>query len=242
MQPAKHDIIKQLRTDVLSMQRHRKISTQVVATGLEELEKAFPDNMFPLGVVHEFISKANEDAAATSGFMMGLISQFMQKGKTCIWVSTKRTIFPPALPVFGIAPEQIIFVDVSRQKDVLWTIEEALKCGALTTVVGELAELSFTESRRLQLAVEQSKVTGFIHRYNPRSENTVACVTRWKIKPIRSDAGVLPGVGFPRWDVQLLKVRNGKPGTWQIEWAAGQFRQIAKQTFVIPEIQKQKIG
>jgi protein ImuA len=241
MQLAKQDIIQQLQKEVLSMQRLKKDSGQILNTGLWEVEKAFPDHTFPLGAVHEFISNAKEDAAATNGFMAGLISQLMKKG-TAVWVSSKRTLFPPALNVFGIEPERIIFIDLWRQKDVLWAIEEALKCDAVSAVIGELSELSFTESRRLQLAVEQSRVTGFIHRYNPKSENVTACVTRWKIKPLASNTGEIPGIGFPRWNVQLLKVRNGKPGAWQIEWSGGKFRQIARQVLSIAEIQKRKAG
>ena len=63
-------------------------------------------------------------------------------------------------------------------------MEEALKCDGIAAVVGEIQELSFTVSRRLQLAVEQSRVTGFILRNNPRNLNTTACVTRWKITPL----------------------------------------------------------
>ena len=241
MQKAKQDIIHQLQREVLSMQRLKRTPGQSLNTGLWEVEQAFPDQVFPLGAVHEFISNAKEDAAATNGFMAGLISHLMKKG-TAVWVSSKRTLYPPALNVFGIAPEQILFIDLSRQKDVLWAIEEALKCNALSVVVGELTELSFTETRRLQLAVEQSRVTGFIHRYNPKSENVTACVTRWKIKPLASETAGMPGVGFPRWNVQLLKVRNGKPGSWQIEWSADHFRQIEQQPFSIQEIQKRKAG
>ena len=241
MHLAKQDIIQQLQKEVLSMQRLKKGSGQSLNTGLWEVEKAFPDHTFPLGAVHEFISNAKEDAAATNGFIAGLISQLMKKG-TAVWVSSKRTLFPPALSVFGIEPERIIFIDLWRQKDVLWAIEEALKCDAVSAVIGELSELSFTESRRLQLAVEQSRVTGFIHRYNPKSENVTACVTRWKIKPFASETGGIPGIGFPRWNVQLLKVRNGKPGAWQIEWSGGQFRQIARQVLSTTEIQKRKAG
>ena len=237
----KQDIIKRLRRDVLSMQKLKKVSGQSLNTGLWEIEKAFPDQTFPLGAIHEFISNAKEEEAATNGFMAGLISPLLKKG-TAIWVSSKRTLFPPALSIFGIDPERIFFIDSWRQKEVLWAIEEALKCDAISVVIGELGELSFTESRRLQLAVEQSRVTGFIHRYSPKSENVTACVTRWKIKPLASNTNSIPGVGFPQWNVQLLKVRNGKPGTWQIEWAAGNFRQIVQQSISIQEIQKRKTG
>jgi protein ImuA len=78
-------------------------------------------------------------------------------------VSTTRTIFSPALKTFGIKPRRIIFVDLYQYKECLWAVEETLKCDALTAVVGELGELNFAESRRLQLAVERSNVTGFIH-------------------------------------------------------------------------------
>ena len=119
-------------------------------------------------------------------------------------------------------------------------MEETLKCGGLTAVVGEIQEISFTASRRLQLAVEQSGVTGFIlHRY-PRNLNTIACVSRWKITSLPSVLhDDIPGVGFPRWNVELLKIRNGKPGTWQMEWSAGRFHNISS-PFITSIRQKQK--
>ncbi|MBC7552922.1 MAG: Error-prone repair protein ImuA [Taibaiella sp.] len=242
MQPAKHNIIQQLQREILSLQRHKGIPGQRLHTGLGDINKAFPDQTFPLGAVHEFISTNRENAAATNGFMAGLAGQLMQKGKLAVWISTKRTLFPPALNMFGIEPERIVFVDLWKQKEALWTIEEALKCNSLSVVVGELGELSFTESRRLQLVVEQSRVTGFIHRYNPKSENTVACVTRWKITQLASEVNGIPGVGFPKWNVELLKVRNGKPGAWQMEWSAGSFKLITPQLFSIVESFKRKAG
>lgn len=242
MLAAKQHIIQQLQKEVLSMQRLKKDSGSCFDTGLWEVEKAFPDQTFPLGAVHEFISNAKENAAATNGFMAGLLGRLIKKG-TAVWVSNKRTIYPPALKNYGIDPERIIFIDLWKQKEVLWAIEEALKCDAVAAVIGELSELSFTESRRLQLAVEQSKVTGFIHRYNPSTENVTACVSRWRISPLSSSiSGALPGVGFSRWNVQLVKVRNGKPGSWQVEWAAGQFRHIDRQTFSVTEAIKRKTG
>lgn len=242
MQLAKHDIIQQLQREALSMQRHKGISGQRLHKGLGDIDNAFPEHTFPLGAVHEFISANKENAAATNGFMAGLVGQLMQKSKLALWISAKRTIYPPALKMFGIAPERIVFVDLCKQKEVLWAIEEALKCNVLSVVIGELSELSFTESRRLQLAVEQSRVTGLIHRYTPRTENTVACVTRWKIAHLASETNGLPGVGFPKWNVELLKVRNGRPGTWQIEWSKGGFKEITPQTYSISENLTRKTG
>lgn len=240
----KDDIIHQLQKEVLSLQGFkRSFGEQRFHAGLGELERAFPYSTFPTGAVHEFISRRAADAASTNGFIAGVIGRLMQKKGACLWIGAKQTLFPPALKFFGIEPERIIFVDVTKPKDALWTIEEALKCEALAAVVGELGELNFIESRRLQLAVEKSRVTGFIHRYCPRSENTVACVTRWKISSLASELeDGMPGIGFPRWNVQLLKVRNGKPGTWQFEWNGDGFRPIPQRIFSIPGTQKRKTG
>lgn len=211
--------------------------------GLGIIEHAFPAKRFPTAAIHEFISPSIENAAATNGFISAILGKMMQQGGNCLWISNRRSIFPPALKLFGIDAERVVFIDLQSQRDVLWAIEEALKCEPLAAVVGELKELNFTESRRLQLAVEQSKVTGFIHRYQPRSENIVACVTRWKITPLPSllEDG-MPGVGFPRWNVHLAKVRNGKPGTWQVEWGVNGFHHIPLPSISISAIHKRKTG
>lgn len=225
---AKADTIRHLQKEILSLQGMGRVpGKEPLRTGLDFITQAFPGGVFPTAAVHEFISSAAPDAAATNGFLAGLLQSFISTQGICLWVSTRRMLFPPALKAFGICPERIIFIDALREKEALWTIEEALKCDALSAVVGELKEVSFTESRRLQLAVEHSRVTGFIHRCNPRSENTTAFVSRWKIRPLPSTLeDGMPGIGLPRWSVQLQRVRNGRPGSWQVEWTEGGFRRI----------------
>lgn len=240
---AKSDMIQWLQKEILPLQGFKKPGQfQNHITNLGPIDAAFPGNTFPLGAVHEFITTSRENAAATNSFITGVLSQVFSPASVFLWIG-KRSIFPPALKHFGIEPDRVIFIDLLKPKDVLWTIEEALKCKSVTAVIGELKELSFTESRRLQLAVEQSHVTGFIHRHNPRSEHTVACVTRWKIKPapcVTEDG--MPGVGFPRWNVQLLKVRNGKPGTWELEWSGLGFRYVDQDMSFISEVPQRKTG
>ena len=243
MTGSKADIIAQLQRDILPLQGFKPALKNIsLDAGLGPIKKAFPNASFPLGAIHEFISNNMEDATATSGFVAGLIAAIMRNNGALIWISASRTIFPPALKLFGISPDRIIFIDLQKEKEIMWAMEEALKCKGLSAVIGEMQELNFTASRRLQLAVEQSNVTGFILRRNPRSINTTACLTRWQITSAKSElTNDMPGVGFPRWDVELLKVRNGHPGKWQIEFAAGRFRHISKAA-AIPLVQQKKTG
>lgn len=228
MTATKADIIARLQKDIFPLQGFKSALNNIALDkALGPIKNAFPGNHFPLGVMHEFISDSKETAAVTTGFIAGILAQLMQQGGVMIWIGACKNIFPPAYQTFGIAPDKIIFIDLQKEKQICWAMEEALKCEGLVAVIGEMQELSFNASRRLQLAVEQSKVTGFIIRNNPRSLNTTACVTRWQITSLRSQLPEsMPGVGFPRWKVTLLKVRNGKPGSWDMEFAAGRFRQV----------------
>ena len=240
MSSSKAHIIAQLEKEILPLQGFKPMSKDKgVDIELGPINTAFPNEIFPLGAIHEFICAATEDISASCGFIAGILSSLMRCGGACLWISSSQTIFPPALKSFGIDPHKIIFVNLKKEKEIVWAIEEALKCDGLAAVVGEIRELSFTDSRRLQLTVEQSRVTGFILRPNPRNLTTTACVTRWKISSTPSMlTDDMPGVGFPRWNIELLKVRNGKPGNWQMEWAERKFRHVYPFVSMIGEQQK----
>jgi protein ImuA len=244
MPATKADIIARLQKDILPLQGFKPLANGIAMdTGLGPINHSFPNNSFPSGAIHEFLSDNTEDTAATGGFIAGILASFMHSGGVVLWISAARTLFPPALRSFGIEPDKIIFIDLQKDRDVLWAMEEALKCEGLAAVVGEMSDLNFTISRRLQLAVEKSRVTGFILRHRPRSLTTTACITRWKITSLPSaSADDMPGVGFPRWNVELLKIRNGKPGSWQVEWIAGKFRHIPQSVTAITLEWQKKTG
>src|SRR5690606_2323965 len=97
----KEDVIQMLQEQVLAMQGLKKPGAgNRLDMGLGKIEMAFPGGVFPIGGVHEFISRSNEDATATNGFISGLLGRFMQNGGVSVWVSMRRTIFPVALKFF----------------------------------------------------------------------------------------------------------------------------------------------
>lgn len=238
----KADIIAQLQKEILPLQGYKPVlQNALIDAAIGPVKYAFPENRFPIGAVHEFITNGAEDMAATGGFIAVLLSSLMNKKGICIWIGPSRNIFPPAIKSFGLSPGQIIFIDLFKEKEICWAMEEALTCEGLAAVIAQVPTLSFTASRRLQLAVEKSRVTGFVIRQNPQQAQTTACMTRWMISSILSkpEAG-MPGVGFPCWHVELIKVRNGRPGSWEIECRAGKFRHLHKTISI--QTQKKKTG
>lgn len=225
MQTNQKEKIDLLRKEILCLQGLGvKPGHEQPRVALGPILKNMPGGVFPTGAIHEFISPTLAASAATTGFIAALLNTLMKHNPCCIWVSLYRKVFPPGLKMFGVDPNRVIFIDAANEKEALWTIEEALKCKAVGAVVGEIKELDFTRSRRLQLAVENSRVTGFINRLSPHKIQSTACVARWQIKPISSQAkDGLPGTGLPRWQVELLKIRSGRPGIWQLEWTGNTF-------------------
>jgi protein ImuA len=236
---ASRNIITELQSDILRLQGFKSVNSPSLDLGLGPIKDSFPNASFPIGAIHEFLCSQPEDRSASSGFIAGLLSALVGTNGAVLWISTTRKLFPPALKSFGINPERFIFIDLQKEKDVLWAMDEALRCSALSAVVGEMREISFTNSRRLQLAVEQSQVTGFILHNNYRKPNPTACISRWKISSLPSERmNDLPGIIFPKWRVELLRIKNGKPGAWDIQWKKGKFTPVYKADIISTELQK----
>lgn len=225
-------LIDKLRRDIMQLEGYKPLTANALhIDGLQNIERAFPNNVFPTGAVHEFLTFKQEHIAATAGFVAGILSVLMKQDGVCLWVSSKRKIFPRAFKSFNVQPGNIIFIHVQSEKHVLWAAEEALKCKAVASVITEVPELTFMQSRRLQLVVEKSNVTGLVLRTDAKKLCTTTCIARWEIKPIASQlVDGMPGVGFPRWNVELLKVRNGKPGSWVVEWSADKYTIVEQPT------------
>lgn len=232
---SKQQIISKLRQDLLQWEGYKApVAGQRDQLGLGVLESIFPQQVFPKSCVHELVCSSTEQAAASGGLVTGIISLLMQTGGVCVWISRARHLFAPALASFGVLPHQVIFISLHKDKDTLWVMEEALKCPGLTAVVCELREMDFKQSRRFQLAVENSQVTGFVLRNATDKLSPTACAARWQVRSLPStDLNGMPGLGFLRWQVDLLKVRNGQTGSFVLEWQEG--RLVPVEELVVSE-------
>jgi protein ImuA len=240
MPESKTHIISQLRKNLLQWEGYKPPVTGArPLVGLGPLEAAFPNRVFPVAAVHELVCGSSEQAAAGGGLVTGILSVLMQQGGICVWIGRARRLFAPALTVFGVEPHKVIFISLSKDKEALWVMEEALKCPGLKAVVCEVRELNFKQSQRLQLAVEQSRVTGFVLRNATDKLGSTACAARWRVKPLPSaDLNGLPGLGFLRWQVELLKVRNGQSGKWVLEWKDGRLIPVEE----VLVLEERKVG
>jgi protein ImuA len=230
----KTDVIRRLQQDILQLQGFKPDNGEN-ALGLGLIESAFPNGIFATGAIHEFESTHAEEAAATFGFVSALLSKLLTDNRPCLWVCQHRTLFPLSAKKYHISPDRLIFVEAATDQEVLWVMEEALRCDGLAAVVAEITRVTFAQSRRLQLAVEKSKVTGLLLR-SAHKMDTLASIAKWRITPLPGvSPDGFPGVGFPHWSVELLKVRNGRPGAWKVAWLPDGFNVSPLKTPVVAE-------
>src|SRR5919107_3271008 len=102
-------------------------------------------------------------------------------------------------------------------------LEEGLRHRGLAGVVGEVARLGLTPSRRLQLAAEESGVPAFlIRRWRNDAERASgaepnAATTRWRVSPAPSRPLPAPGIGRERWLVELIRCKGAEANSWMLE-------------------------
>jgi protein ImuA len=140
-----------------------------------------------------------------------------------LWCVIRQDLFAPAIAQAGLAADRVIYVEAGDDKTVLACFEEGLRHGGLGGVVAEIGKLTMTNSRRLQLAAENSGVIGIaIRRWRRQADaadfgQPTAAMTRWRVSVLPSVALPVPGVGRARWQVELIRCRAGESADFEVE-------------------------
>lgn len=224
--PRRAELLARLRNEVARLESCHASTPPDGLAITPSIDGCFEQGALPLGCLHEIVATGREQDAAANAFVAGLLGK-LPKTSGIVWITKKRTVFPPGLAMFGLEPDRIVFAELPKERDALWAAEEALRSKAVSAVVADIANIDLTASRRLQLAAEHTGAGAFLLRINAKSLSSSACVSRWQVQHAASVApDGLPGVGFPTWDVELLKVRNGRSGRFTLEWRGDEFIEI----------------
>ena len=185
------------------------------------------------GALHELAPAAPMHLGAASGF--GLARRGARERRPrgqVLWIATDYAAgegggpYGPGLDLFGLASARLLVLRVPKPVDVLWAMEEALRCRALACVIAELTgegeAADLTATRRLALAAREgvsarNSGLGLLIRHVDRS-------CRARRRPAgrsprrRASPTPMAGLGRARFDLSLRKNRRGPSGRWIIEW------------------------
>ncbi|MEZ5778039.1 MAG: hypothetical protein R3E44_06725 [Paracoccaceae bacterium] len=156
------------------------------------------------------------DASAVGFALAGI----PRGGQPVLWVQDRLSSSETGRPYLaGIGVIPVIRVDVTRGADVLWAMEDGLRCKGLSAVIGEIwgnpPALSFTATKRLALRAEANGIPCWLIR-RAASPDLSAARDRWRVASLPSaphpDDPQAPG--DPRWRVELFRSRHARPGEW----------------------------
>ena len=197
--------IDSLRAQIEKIEGESRRVRSALPFGVAELDSRLPGGGLALGALHEVAGGGDGaiDGAAAALFAAGVAARAMGK---VLWCITRPDLFAPGLAQAGLGPDRVIYVEAGDDRTVLACMEEGLRHGGLGAVVGEVARLSMTASRRLQLAAEGTGSIGLALR-------------RWRrrVSALPSAALPAPGVGRHRWLVELIRARAGESADFELE-------------------------
>lgn len=140
-----------------------------------------------------------------------------------LWVQDKEALrrtgrpYRPGLP--RALRHRLIHVAAASAEDVLFALEEGLRCRDLAFVIGEIAgnprALSFTAQRRLSLAAERHGVPLWLVRLDAARDLSSARM-RWQAQaaPSSPSRWNTQAPGAPSWRAELFRARSHPPGEW----------------------------
>jgi protein ImuA len=197
----------------------------VLPLGIAGIDAALSGGL-ALGAVHEVEPAAPVHCGAAFGFALALAARATAGRRTdeVLWVETafaaaeSGRVYGLGLDAFGLSPARVLIVRVKRPLDVLWVMEEALRCRGIAATIAELTEApDLTATRRLSLAAREAGGLGLLLRHGAWPQAS-AVMTRWQVAAAPSRPDALGGLGRAPFDLSLTKNRHGPCGRWTILW------------------------
>ncbi len=145
-----------------------------------------------------------------------------------IWIAPSwcRDRLHPEGMTTWVDPGRFLFVDAMRAEDVLWSLEESLRSGAVPLVVGDLpGPPGLTQVRRMHLAAEtggkEGNHTPLGILLTPDQGGAQGVESRWHLAPDHGQATahgaeITPGFVPGQWQLSRLRARTAPQARWAV--------------------------
>ena len=193
----------------------------------------FPDTFDGNQATRDFPASGPQFAELFCDFRDGgaagfALAQVPPRGRV-LWVQERIVSLETGRPFgrggerFGCAMDRLLLACARNVRDLLWTMEEGLRCNSITAIIGEIRgnpkALDFTASKRLAMRAERQGVSVFLLRYSALADLSAAR-RRWTVRsaPSAQQPYDTKAPGAPRWHTELFRARDIRPGTWTVEY------------------------
>lgn len=184
-------LVESLRHQIRKLETvGRADDAKVVSTGCRELDPLLPDGGLATGTITEWLTPASGCGAELLSLLAA--KQACADGGALVIVDPEHSFYPPAAAAWGINLQNVIVLRNGTRSEIggrrsegrvrsekssiptcylppaacnlLWAIDQSLRCPAVAAVWGRLGQVGERWLRRFQLSAEQSGAMGMFVR------------------------------------------------------------------------------
>jgi len=186
-------------TRLCNLNREGVAPPAIEATGFAELDAVLPQGGWQSGTVVELMPA--QIGIGELSLLMPALARITQGERHVALISPPYIPFAPALSNHGVRLEHLLIVRAENSADALWAIEQTLRCKSFGAVIGWPEAIRDRDVRRLQLAAEAGRSTGFLYRPPAAAREASPAAVRMRLQA--SNEGL---------SIDVLKCRGSRGG------------------------------
>ena len=151
----------------------------LLPTGFKQLDECLSGGWMPGQLIELLI---DQPSSGELHLLLPLLSSASQQPGLILWVDPPMHPYPLALAQAGVRLRDHRVIRTQSLDERLWVLEQALKSGAASIVMGWLDKVPAKALRRLQLAVQQGQGLAFVVRNSEWASQSSPASFRLQLK------------------------------------------------------------
>jgi hypothetical protein len=136
--------------------------TTIVPSCVHALDAVLPGGGWRAGAIVEVMP--TDVGIGELRLLLPTLTQITNAERHVAFVSPPFIPYAPALAQQGVNLERLVVIQAQNAKDILWSVEQTLRCRAFGAVLAWPTTARDRDIRRLQLAAEAGDSIGFLYR------------------------------------------------------------------------------
>jgi hypothetical protein len=167
-------------TRLCNLNREGVAPPAIEATGFAELDAVLPQGGWQSGTIVELMP--TQVGIGELRLLMPALARITQGERRVAMISPPYIPFAPALSHHGVRLEHLLIIRAEKNADALWAIEQTLRCQSFGAVLGWPEAIRDRDVRRLQLAAEAGRSTGFLYRSPQAAHEASPAAVRMRLQ------------------------------------------------------------
>ncbi len=231
------DLIRRLQRDINRVETgQRADADETISSGCQAIDRLLPGQGYPRGCLVQWLSGGGLGAD-----YLALLAarEACRDGGALVVVDPWNQFYPPAAAAAGIELGNLIVLrnhapgrssgDASRSedRDLLWSVDQALRCSAVGAVWGPLPAIDERWFRRFQLSAESSGCLGLFLQSLDQARQPSWAEVQWLTGVSRQPRPASSSRAVHHLRLQLTRCRGtqtGKAVELAIDMVSGQVR------------------